>query len=89
MMFWSDHDLSAWGWVVMSVSMVLFWGLLVLGGVLILRALNQPSSAGPASPRPTPQQLLDERFARGEIEEEEYRRRSATLGGSHHATPRR
>ncbi|HET6503526.1 MAG TPA: SHOCT domain-containing protein [Amycolatopsis sp.] len=35
-----------------------------------------PGPAGPAGPvvsRPTPEQLLAERFARGEIDEEEYR----------------
>ncbi|MFI0716705.1 SHOCT domain-containing protein [Streptomyces inhibens] len=31
---------------------------------------------------PTPEQILAERYARGEIDEEEYQRRLATLRGS-------
>ncbi|MFJ9695945.1 SHOCT domain-containing protein [Kitasatospora sp. NPDC101183] len=40
-----------------------------------------PGGPGPggAPHGPTPEQLLAERFARGEIDEEEYRRRLATL----------
>jgi putative membrane protein len=87
MMFWPDHDLSAWGWVVMSVSMVLFWGLLILGGVMLVRALTRPSDSARASVRPTPQELLDERFARGDVDEEEYRRRSGILAASRRSTP--
>jgi putative membrane protein len=79
MMFWTDHDLSGWGWVVMTTSMVLFWGLLIAGGVLLFRALNQPAGGAPAGSRPSPEHLLAERFARGEIDEEEYQRRLATL----------
>lgn len=32
---------------------------------------------------PSPLQILDERFARGEIDEDEYRKRKATLTESH------
>jgi putative membrane protein len=78
-MFWTDHDLSGWGWVVMTISMVLFWGLLIAGGVLLYRGLNQPGTGAPAGYRPSPEHLLAERFARGEIDEEEYQRRLATL----------
>lgn len=84
MMFGYDHDLSAWGWVTMSVSMVLFWGLLIAGIVLAARFLSragQPPVPRPPMPPHGPEQVLAERFARGEIDAPEYTGRLATLHG--------
>ena len=86
MMFWTDHDLTGWGWVAMTLSMVVFWGLLITLAVVLVRGLDRP--AGPArGPRPSPERLLAERFARGEIDEDEYRRRLATLTGADRNAP--
>ena len=89
MMFWYDHDVSGWGWFVMSVSMILFWGLIITAAVLLFRALARASSGsgehhhGPVSaPDLTPEEILAVRFARGEIDEDDYRRRLAALHGS-------
>lgn len=82
MMWWYPEGggMSGWGWVAMGVSMLLFWAVLILGGVALYRGLNRPSAGGPsAAQRPTPEHLLAERFARGEIDEEEYRRRLDAL----------
>jgi putative membrane protein len=77
MMYYGDHA-SGWGWFAMSVGTVLFWALLITGIVLLVRYLSQTrQSSQPA----TPEQLLAERFARGEIDETEYRQRLATLRG--------
>jgi putative membrane protein len=88
MMFWTDHDLGGWGWgwVAMVTGMVVFWGLLIALAVILVRALNRPTEQA-HGPRPSPEQLLGERFARGEIDEEEYRRRLAALTGSNRVTP--
>ncbi|WP_327347450.1 SHOCT domain-containing protein [Streptomyces europaeiscabiei] len=83
MMFWYDHDVSGWGWFGMSVGMVLFWALIITALVLVFRAANQPHEHTHTPATPTPQQILEERFARGEIDEEEYRRRVDAL----HAGP--
>jgi putative membrane protein len=90
MMFWYDHGMTGWGWAMMTISMIVFWVLVIGLGVLLFRALRggpQDSiEAGPSvgSPprRPTPEQLLAERYARGEIDEEEYQRRLDTLHGT-------
>ena len=60
--------------------MVLFWGLLITGIVLLVRYLrnDHPGQAPTAS---SAEQVLAERFARGEINETEYRDRLATLRG--------
>ncbi|MBD0839440.1 SHOCT domain-containing protein [Streptomyces sp. TRM68416] len=76
-MLWYDHDVSGWGWFAMSASMIVFWALFVALGVLLFRALTGNGTT--ARPRPTPEELLAERFARGEIDEDEYHRRLAVL----------
>ena len=61
------------------------WPLLVLAGLLTLIyavvRLTQgwPPMRGGTVPGSSARQILDERFARGEIEEEEYQRRRAQL----------
>ncbi|MDX3241576.1 SHOCT domain-containing protein [Streptomyces sp. ME18-1-4] len=79
MMFWYAHGMNGWGWFGMSVGMVAFWALIITALVLVFRAANQPHEHTHTPAAPTPQQILDERFARGEIDEEEYRRRLSTL----------
>ncbi|NUK33629.1 SHOCT domain-containing protein [Streptomyces lunaelactis] len=82
MKFWFDHDVSGWGWFAMSASMILFWALIITAVVLLLRAVGQTSEHTHSPKGHSPEQVLAERFARGEIDEEEYRRRLATLHAS-------
>jgi len=86
---WFDHDVSGWGYAGMAISMVLFWGLVIAGIVVLVRYLarsEQPRGGPPADPAPSPEQVLAERFARGEIDEEEYHRRLETLRAAAGAT---
>lgn len=79
-MFWYDHGMGGWGWVAMSFSMVLLVALAVAALVLLLRSVERFPS-GPAQPPagPSAKQVLAERFARGEIDEEEYEQRLTAL----------
>ncbi|MFE6282643.1 SHOCT domain-containing protein [Streptomyces sp. NPDC057877] len=79
MMFWYAHGMNGWGWFGMSVSMVAFWALIITALVLVFRAVNRPNEHTHTPAAPTPQQILGARFARGEIDEEEYRRRLSAL----------
>lgn len=90
MMYWNDGGMNGWGVGLMTVSMLLFWALVALGVIALVRYVGRPASHGPTSPvpppaappaRPTPEQLLAERLARGEIDPDEYRARLATLRG--------
>ncbi|HEV7212547.1 MAG TPA: SHOCT domain-containing protein [Blastococcus sp.] len=84
-MDWYDrgHGMTGWGWAAMTVGLVLVLALLVLGGVMLARSSRRPPDGSyPAPPGSSAEQLLAERFARGEIDEEEYRRRLATLRGA-------
>ncbi|MBJ7450455.1 MAG: hypothetical protein JHC71_00055 [Blastococcus sp.] len=79
MMFWYGDSVNGWGAALMIASMVLFWSLLIFGVVNLLR---YPSAEErPAAPPLTTEQMLAERFARGEIDEPEYRGRLEVLRG--------
>lgn len=79
MMFWYNTDVSSWGYAGMAVGMVLFWAL-VIGTVMLIRLAGGNHAAGPTNPPGTnPQQLLALRFARGDIDETEYRNKLAVL----------
>lgn len=81
-----DH-MGGWGWAGMAVIWLLFLALLVLAAVLVGRAGRRAPDDRPAAGRPPAEQILAERFARGEIDEEEYHRRSTALR-TDHATSR-
>lgn len=62
--------------------MVAFWGLLIAGGVAIFRDFPSPRDAPPSTHRDhvgDAERILSEQFARGEIDEDEYQRRTAAL----------
>ncbi|MFP8883892.1 SHOCT domain-containing protein [Streptomyces mangrovi] len=88
MMFWNGHGVSGWEWFAMSAGMILFWVLVITAAVLLFRALDRPRQSprapqGPGAPGgSSAERLLAERFARGEIDEEEYRGRLAVLHSS-------
>jgi putative membrane protein len=81
MMYWGN-GMGGWGMLLMTVSNLLFWGLVIAGIVALVRYTGQRARPGePIDHRPIPQQVLAERFARGEIDEDEYTRRMQVLGG--------
>ncbi|MEV0533557.1 SHOCT domain-containing protein [Kitasatospora sp. NPDC050463] len=85
MMYWNDHDMNGWGFGLMTVAMLLFLGLVVVAIILLVRHLvDSPQHVpgahhSPPPERPAAEQLLAERFARGEIDADQYRRRLETL----------
>ena len=81
-MYWGN-GMGGWGMVLMTVSSLLFWGLVIAGIVALVRYTGRGAQPGaPATHRPTPQQVLADRFARGEIDEDEYTRRLQVLGAT-------
>ena len=64
------------GWMWLGPTLIVV-GLLIIGYTtvrLVQRSRGAPDDAGASARR-----ILDERFARGEIDEGEYRRRRSTL----------
>ncbi len=86
-MFWYDRDMSWWSYAGMGIGMVLFWALLIVGIIALIRFTVGDREDRRVSPpqAPSPQQVLADRFARGEISETEYRDRLAVL--RNHARP--
>jgi putative membrane protein len=81
-MYWNRHDMNGWDWFAMSASMLLLWALLIAVAVLLLRTLNRPPEPPDTPTTASPERLLAERFARGDIDEEQYRRGLAVLRGN-------
>ncbi|MEU2734795.1 SHOCT domain-containing protein [Streptomyces sp. NPDC007095] len=93
-MIWYIHGVGGWGSFAMSVGVIFFWAVIITLGVLLYRALAIPggrsdrADARPAGP--APEQPLAERFARGEMDEDEYEyhRRLTVLGETNRDVPR-
>ena len=81
MMWWRHHDSGVSGamiglWVLIVVLVVALVAVLV---VLLRNADRQPRPGGTAPPLANARRLLAERFARGEIDADEYERRRSLL----------
>jgi putative membrane protein len=73
-MMW-DWNGASWWWLLMSGGMVLFWGLVAWVIVQVVRGSSN-TDAGE-----DPEAILAARFARGELDAEEYQARLAVLAG--------
>jgi len=79
-----------WGlWVLMIVAMVVFWGALAWIIVTLVRQRGTPAGSIPLAPGSSSSppsshalRILDERLARGDIDEDEYTRRRSLIDGS-------
>ena len=71
--------MGGWGVALVLVGNVLLWVVIILAVVALVRHLARDGRPPAAGSRPTPEQLLGERFARGELDEQEYRSRLETL----------
>ncbi|MFB9653476.1 SHOCT domain-containing protein [Pseudarthrobacter oxydans] len=83
MMYW-DGNMGGWGYVLMVLSFVLFWGAVITALVLLARSTGAGSrrheSGAPGAPGTgAAEHMLAERFARGEIDETEYMARLNVL----------
>lgn len=83
MMGWYGDGVGWGGWIVMSLSMVAFWALVVFAGIAIFRSTGSTGHADGGAVR-DPMGILDERFARGEIDAEEYQARKDVLRSTAH-----
>ena len=66
------NHMGGWSWVGMTLMMVAFLALIVL----VTSSLVGRGRVGPSAI-----EILDERYARGEIDDEEFERRRRMLGG--------
>lgn len=69
---------NGWWWIMGVVGLLIVVALVVIV-VITLQRSNAPRPEGSGSNRRTADDLLSERFARGEMDEDEYRRRRVAL----------
>lgn len=79
-MYW-DGNMGLWGYILMGVGFVLFWAAVITAIILFARSTGAGNrryeGVGPGSGGA--ENLLAERFARGEIDESEYTSRLNVL----------
>lgn len=72
------HDWGSWGW--MAAWHLLGWAVLAVVIIVTVTLISRRATgADGGADRPDPEQILAERFARGEIDTEEYRSRREEL----------
>jgi putative membrane protein len=73
--------MSGWAWVGMTVMLVILLALVVVATVVVVRLLGsreQPGAGSRSVPR-SAMEILEERIASGEINEDEFKRRRGLL----------
>ncbi len=68
-----------WGMGFGFIFMLLFWGLILLGIATLIRWLMTLSSPNRNSRDKSPLDIVQERYARGEIDREEYEQKKRDL----------
>ena len=76
---WSEYGMG-WG-IFGAIHMVLWWVLLILGSVVLVKWLMAGSSGGTRSTANRAHEILEERYARGEIGKEEFDAKKRDLKG--------
>ncbi len=87
-MMYYGPGLGSWGMTFMIIGNLLFWGLLIFVAVLVTRYVREGHMGSSRSDEVSPQQIAAQRFARGEITEEEYRHLLQVLSGGSAEAPR-
>ena len=76
---WEMMGGFGWWWF-MPIFMILFWGLIIWAVVALARGTSQPSGSDSSSNRPeSALEVLKRRYARGEINKEEYEEKKRDL----------
>lgn len=78
---WGHMDGFGWGggWGGMGFGMILFWGLIVVAIAVLLRTFIGGGATAERRPEKPALDLLKERYARGEIEREEFEQKRRDL----------
>lgn len=68
--------MGGWGWGMGfgGLFMILFWAVIIIGAIVLIRWLIDQSKGGR-----TPLQILQDRYARGELQRDEYEQKKRDL----------
>jgi putative membrane protein len=90
MMGWGNQGYGMWGMggFGMMIMMVFFWAIIIIGAILIIRyftaghrGIVPGPGGGSVTPDRDPLEILRERYAKGEIDTQEFEERKRTLEG--------
>ena len=80
---WGDGMWSwgGWGMGLGAIFMLVFWGIIIAAIVLVVRWMAQPSGGAhpPTTKEESALEILQKRYARGEINKEEYEQKRRDL----------
>ena len=82
MMFYYGSGMHGWGIVLAALGNLVFWGILIVAATVAFRYAKRRDVGSSVPGAQSPQQILAERFARGDVNEEEFAARLKTLRGS-------
>jgi len=74
------YDVGSWGGFWMLGGLLLVIGAVLLVAWLVTRPSRSGASPAQEATRPTPSQILGERFARGEMTDQEFEQAKKALG---------
>jgi putative membrane protein len=83
---WGNYgSMMGWGWgsgwgLLGAVHMLLWWALIILGIVVLVKWLFAGSRGGSRAAGGQALEILKERYARGEIGKEEFEQKKRDLG---------
>ena len=86
MMGW-DGGWGVGGWLGMSLMMLVVWGVPIALVVWLVVVGSRHGQDVRSTPRSSADQILAERYARGDIDEEEFARRSDALHQASKVSP--
>ncbi len=79
---WYNQGMGGGWWALMMVGMVVFWAVFVFGIIALMRHYGPWRGGSHAQPQLNSAiEILMQRFARGELTEEEYKRLRKLLEG--------
>ncbi len=79
------HDMMGWGWWgmgwVFMIMMIIFWGLIIVGLIFLIKWLAglSRSRASGDKPHDSALEILKQRYAKGEINKEEFDQKKRDL----------
>jgi putative membrane protein len=82
MMMWYGGNGGWVGWLLMTLAMIVFWALLITALVALVRYLVSSSRGTGVTSLPGPgsaEDVLAQRYAHGEIDDDEYQRRLGVI----------
>lgn len=72
--------MGGWGWLFMLLSSLTFVALIGVAVWLLVRATGPGGTPQPRDTTGSAREILAQRYARGEIDEQDYQQRLKTLG---------